>query len=106
MPDDPSPIVQVDVAVLMFIIGSVIPFITALVTKSAASSGTKALVALVLSVVGGVVTNLVENGGEGSVLQIASVAIGVYLSAQAVYLGTRNNAVGAVADKTAGVGLG
>lgn len=105
---DITPIVQVNVLILSFVAGSVVPLVVALLTKSAASQGTKAVVNLILSVVGGVVAFLIAHDGTASVLQVATVAVTAYLASGSTYshLWKPTGAITAVQAVAPNTGLG
>lgn len=78
-------VVQVDTTVLAFLAGTVIPLLTALVTKMNSSSGVKAVVNLVLSMAAGGVAYLVAHDGTGSVLDLIAAMVAVYLASGVSY---------------------
>ena len=73
-------VLEVDLTVLNFLIGSVIPLLTALLTKFSASSTIKAVFSLGLSIGVGVVNTLVAADGKASIGVLAASAITVYLA--------------------------
>lgn len=78
-------VIQVDMAVLAFLAGTVIPLLTAVVTRSQATSGLKAVVNLVLSMAAGGVAFLVANNGQGGVLELIASIVAVYLASGVSY---------------------
>lgn len=101
-------VIQVDMAVLAFLAGTVIPLLTALLTKLEASSGVKAVSNLVLSMAAGGVAYLVTNDGSGDLLELISAAVAVYLTSGVTYqnLWKPTGATLKLASSTANTGLG
>lgn len=101
-------LLQVDVTVLAFLSGSVVPLLTGLVTKIQASSRLKALVNLGLSVVSGCVAYLVTVDGSTTVLGLASAAISTYLASGLTYnnLWKPTGVAPAVQQATSDIGIG
>lgn len=102
-------VIRVAPAFLAFIVGSLMPLLTALLTKVNASSAVKGTLNLVLSIIGGVVSAFVTAGDAGlTVLQIGTAAIAAYLASQVAYSGLwkPTGATGAIADSSKGIGLG
>lgn len=103
-----STVITLDATVLSFLVGSVLPLLTALATKLNASSAVKGVVNLVLSVAGGVLAAFMANSGSLTLIEIASAAIVVYLGSGATYshlwkpLGTPQ----AIASATENKGVG
>ena len=82
-----STVITIDTVTLSFLVGSVMPLLTALATKLTATPTVKGMVNLLLSVAGGVLAAFVTNSGSLTYQEIAAAAIATYLSAQAVYSG-------------------
>lgn len=80
-----STVITLDATVLSFLVGSVMPLLTAFATKLKASSRIKGVVNLVLSVLGGVLAAFVANSGSLTLIEIASAAIVVYLASGSTY---------------------
>lgn len=76
---------QVDVAVLTFLVGTVVPLVTGLVTKLRSSSRLKAMTNLVLSVLGGVGAWLINAEGKTTVGGLASAIVTTYLASGVSY---------------------
>ncbi len=72
-------VLQVDVTVLNFIVGSLVPLLVAVFSKINASSSLKAILNLGLSVLGGVASALLLTDGETTFLGIATSVITVQL---------------------------
>lgn len=100
--------IQVDVTVLAFLAGTIIPLLTAILTKLNASSGVKAICSLILSMMAGAVAYLIAHDGNGDLLDLISAMVVVYLGAGASYqnfwkpTGTSLK----LAEATAGTGIG
>ena len=105
---DANTILEVDLTVLAFGAGTVIPLLTAVVTKMNSSSGVKATANLVLSVIAGGVAHLVTNEGSSTILELITAMAMVYLGSGVSYqnfwkpTGTSL----AVQRKTAAIGVG
>ena len=101
-------VLEVDVTLLAFLIGSVMPLLTGMVTKISASSRVKSVTNLVLSVLAGVLAHLMENTGKSTLLDLATAAITAYLAAGVTYqnLWKPAGTTAAVQNKTAGTGIG
>jgi hypothetical protein len=101
-------VLQVDLTVLNFIAGSLVPLAVGLVTKLNASSRLKAVVNLLLSVVTGVLTAMIAASGETTLALLASSAVTAYLSSGVSYnnLWKPTQVASAVQDVAPGVGLG
>lgn len=101
-------LVQVDVTVLNFIVGALVPLLVAVLSKVNASSGLKAVLNLGLSILAGVASTLLLTDGETTFLGIATSAITVYLASGVTYqnLWKPTAVAPAVAEKTSGFGLG
>ena len=76
---------HLNVALLSFITGSVIPLLVALVTKLNARSHIKAIANVVLSVVAGTVAYLVEHNGAANATQLVGAVIAAYLASGVTY---------------------
>lgn len=101
-------LIQVDVTVLAFVSGSLVPLLTALVTKLNAGSRLKALVNLGLSIVAGVVAYLVTVDGSTTVLGLLTAVISTYLASGVTYsnLWKPTGAAPALQSATADTGIG
>jgi len=101
-------LVQVDVTVLNFVAGSLVPLLVAVLSKINASSSLKAALNLGLSILGGVASSLLLTDGETTFLGIATSAITVYLASGVTYqnLWKPTAVAPAIAEKTSGFGLG
>lgn len=106
---DPSPTIHVDAALLVFLAGSLMPLLTALLTKLDASSKVKAILNLVLSIAAGVLAAFIAAGDAGlSVLQMLTAGITAYLSSQVTYSGLwrPTGTTARIGTSTSGFGLG
>lgn len=65
--------------------GTIIPLLTGLVTKFQASSQVKAVVNLVLSILAGGVSYLIENDGSGTWMELVTAMVAVYLASGVSY---------------------
>jgi hypothetical protein len=73
---------------VIFVLGTVIPFLNGLITKVSTSSAVKAIVSLLLSAVAGLVTVAITPGGGAVFSEQALVAAGLAFATQLVtYLG-------------------
>lgn len=101
-------VIQVDVTVLAFLAGTVIPLLTALVTKLQASSRVKAIVNLVLSLLAGSVAHLVAHDGQSNWMNLVTAMVAVYLASGVSYQNfwKPTGTSVAVQEKTSSVGLG
>lgn len=101
-------VIQVDVTAVAFIAGTIIPLLTALLTKARASSRVKSACTLVLSLATGVTAYLTLHDGRTTWQGLVTAAVGVYLAAGTTYqnawkpLGT----AAAVANLAPDAGLG
>lgn len=100
--------IAVDIPLLTFIVGSLIPLVVAVLTKANASSSVKATANVVLSVVGGVVAFLLAHDGEATGIELVTAAIAAYLASGVAYTHFHKptGLAPTVAAKTAGVGIG
>lgn len=100
--------IELDVLTLSLLVGTVVPLLVALVTKARASSTVKGVANLVLSFLAGGLAYLAANEGSAPWQEVAGAGLGAWtLSGVAFHnlwkpLGTTE----AVADATAGVGVG
>lgn len=78
-------VIELDVTVLAFLAGTVIPLLTALITKLRASSGVKAVCNLVLSVIAGGVAHLIANEGASTWMELVTAMVAVYLASGVSY---------------------
>lgn len=101
-------LIQVDVTLLTFLAGSLIPLLTAVVTKWRASSRLKAIVNLSLSVLAGVVAYLVGVEGETTVLGLLAAATTTYLASGTTYsnLWKPTGATSVLQQVTQDIGIG
>lgn len=103
--------IEIDLQWLNLLIGTLLPILVALVTKQHASPRAKALTLLFLSVLGGALTGIRDNGGSFE-LDVTLVNFAVtYITAVATYYGLwKPTAVagsgGAAAKVAPGVGVG
>jgi hypothetical protein len=111
--DDPvitsTDVLRVDPLLLSFLVGSLMPLLTALLTKVDASSAVKGTLNILLSIVGGGLAAFVSAGDAGlTTYQLLAACITAYLSSQALYTGFWRavGATRALASSTKGVGLG
>lgn len=96
-----STVITIDALALSFLVGSIMPLLTALATKLRASPSVKGVVNLVLSVLGGVLVAFQTNAGSLTIQEIAAAAIATYLSAQALYTGILRAPAAAIAASVA-----
>lgn len=103
--------IEVDVAALTFVVATLIPVLTALVTKAHASPGVKAVVTALLSAVAGAAS--VAIAGEGAIdVGHVAISIGVaWITAVSTHFGLLKpvgvtGAEGAVAQSTRRIGIG
>lgn len=101
--------IQVDLSLLNFVVGFVIPLLVGLITKLRASSGLKASMNLALSVVGGAIVTVIE--ADGTIEDWKQFLTGIvmtWLISQTSYTGLwKPNGVSAkVQEATANTGLG
>ena len=101
-------IVQVDVTVLNFVVGSLVPLLVAVFSKIHASSSLKATLNLGLSILAGATSSLLLTDGESTALGIATSAITVYLASGVTYqnLWKPTAVAPALAEHTSGFGFG
>lgn len=101
-------VLTIDTVTLSFLVGSLMPLLTALATKLNASSGLKGIVNMVLSIAGGVLAAFVTADGSLTLYQVSAAAIATYLSAQTVYTGLLRplGAPQAIQNATPNAGLG
>lgn len=100
--------IEVDVTVLTFVAGSILPLLTGLLTKLKASSKVKSLMNLGLSLVGGAVAYLVAHNGQAD-FQSLFMAVGtVYLASGTSYnnLWKPTGVAERVQNATANIGVG
>lgn len=101
-------IIQLDVTVVTFVLGSLVPLVVALATKLNASSSLKAAVNVVLSIIVGVGGYLLANDGETTLLALAGAAITAYLASGVTYqnLWKPTGTAPEIQLKTRNVGIG
>lgn len=107
--DDQSPVIHLDQAFLVLVVGSVMPFLTSLLTKSGASSKLKGVLNLVLSVVGGIAAAFLSAGDAGlTTYQILTAGFAAYAAGQILYTGVwrPTGATAALNNATSTFGLG
>lgn len=103
--------IEVDVAALTFVVGTLIPVLVALVTKAHASPGVKAVITALLSAVAGAASLAIAGEGKIDVAHVA-VSIGVaWFTAITTHFGLLKpvgvtGAEGAVAQSTRRIGVG
>jgi len=103
--------IQVDVAALTFVAGTLIPVLVALVTKAHASAGVKAVVNALLSAIAGVATVAVAQEGRLDIGHVL-VAIGVtWFTSVTTHFGLLKpicvtGADGAIQQSTRRIGIG
>ena len=78
-------IVQVDVVLLNFLVGSLIPLVTALLTRFNASSAAKTAVNVTTSLLAGTGGYLLLHDGKASVVALATHAIAAFLASGVTY---------------------
>lgn len=78
---------MLDLSVAQVILAVVLPALVALVTKNVTHSGTKALILLALSVVTGVLTDVVAQGGDWNVQTVVGSAFGQFALAVVAHYG-------------------
>lgn len=78
---------NIDVALLTFVSGSLIPFITGILTKSTARSAVKAVVSAILAIAVAVVSYLTDFQGVSDWKTALFVGLGALLAQGAIYQG-------------------
>jgi chromate transport protein ChrA len=78
-------VIEVDVAALAMLAGTIIPLLTGLLTKLKASSQVKALVAAVLSIAAGVVTELQMGDGKSTLAALVVAGLAAYTTSGVSY---------------------
>lgn len=98
--------VEVDVAYLSILAGTVLPILVGLVTRKVTHSGVKATVLALLSAATGLVSTAIEGGGLVTKESLIAAAV-AWVTAVASYFGfwKPTGAAGRVQDKTANVGV-
>lgn len=103
--------ITLDVTYLNLILAVALPAIVALVTRRLASPGVKALVLALLTILAGVIQQVINNNGTFSVKETVGTILVQFVSAVALHYGllkpigvTGTN--GALQRATAGVGIG
>lgn len=109
--DDPvitsTDVLRIDPLLLSFLVGSVMPLLTALLTKVDASSAVKGVLNLILSCAAGAIAAFVTAGDAGlTTYQLLAAIIATYLSSQATYTGLWRATGATRALATKGVGSG
>jgi hypothetical protein len=79
--------VSLDLSVAQVILAVVLPAVVALVTKTVTHSGTKALVLLALSIVSGVLTDVLAQGGDWDLQTALGSAVGQFALAVVAHYG-------------------
>jgi hypothetical protein len=103
--------IQVDVAALTFVVSTLIPVLTALVTKAHAHSGVKAVITALLSAVAGAATIAIAHEGQVDPGHVAvSIAV-AWFTAVTTHFGLLKpvgvtGGLGAVAQSTRRIGVG
>lgn len=100
--------IEVDVVALSFVVGTLIPILVGIVTKSRASSAVKATANALLSAIAGYIVVAIKADGA---IDLYSALLGIgmtWVSSVGTYFGFLKPAgvSGAVQDATAGVGVG
>ena len=93
---------------IVFLSGSLVPLFVAVLARANASSSTRALLNVILSIVAGVIAFLSQHAGVASFLDLASAAVAAYLAAVASYhsLWKPTGVTGAINAKTPNVLIG
>lgn len=101
-------VIQVDVTVLTFLAGTIVPLLTAVITKLRAPSHLKSIVNLAISALAGVVAYGIAHEGAFDVMGLVSAGVTTYLASGVSYqnLWKPTGAALAVQKATAGIGLG
>lgn len=101
-------VLQLDVVTVTFILGTVIPLLTGLITKAKTSPGVKAAVNLVLSIAAGVGAAIVQVKGSITVGQIITAISTTYIASGSTYshLWKPSGAVDKVAAIAPDTGIG
>jgi hypothetical protein len=101
-------VIQVDVTVLTFALGTVIPLLVGLVTKLTATAQLKSILNLVISVAAGVLAVWIQAGGTITLMMLATAAFTTYMASQVTYHGLwkPTGAVDAISAATPNLGLG
>lgn len=100
--------IQVDTAAVAFVLGSLVPFVTGIVSHLEAPAWFLAVVNFALSVVVGVGTAFQTNNGSLTWQQIATATFAVFIASGVSYnhLWKPTGLADAVQNKTAGIGVG
>lgn len=101
-------LLEVDVTLLTFVLGSLVPLLTAVLTKVRASSGVKAIVNVLLSVVTGTASYWLLHDGKSTLVGLATAAITAYLASGVTYehLWKPTNVAPSLHKNTAEFGVG
>ena len=101
-------IIQLDVTVVTFVLGSLVPLVVALATKLNASSSVKAVVNVVVSVTVGVCGFLLAHDGATTPLALVGAVITAYLGSGVSYqhFWKPTGVAPAIQASTANVGIG
>lgn len=100
--------IELDVTVVAFIVGTVMPLLTAVLTKLSASSGIKAIVNLALSAGAGVLALFTASGGKTTWYEIVGAVVAAYLASGVSYqnLWKPLKVAPALQESTQGFGVG
>lgn len=77
--------IHANLALVSFAVGTVIPLLVALLTKLNASGKVKGVLNLVLSVLGGALTYLLDHSGSASYVQLLNAVVLTYLASGVSY---------------------
>lgn len=100
--------VTVGIPVLSFFLGAIIPLLVAIVTKTSASSGVKAIANVALCILTGVIQHLLAAGGSSTWVDITQAAIAAFVASVTSYhsFWRPTGVAPALAQSTASVGIG
>jgi hypothetical protein len=105
---DTNQVVQIDPVAITYIVGVLIPLITAIFTKEVASSRIKALFTFMQTIITGVLTGVLAVDGDLTVGMILSLVVNTLVAAVASYYGVLKptGVAPALAARTANFGVG
>lgn len=84
----PTTTITLDAQVFAFLAGVVLPFLTAIMAKNTASSGTKAVINLILSGIAGTIAVLATNAGHAITAKELVIVVGTaWITAVATHFG-------------------
>lgn len=100
--------ITLDVPTLTLLVGTVVPFLVALVSKEVASSRLKGVLNAALSAVGGALVVLLDNGGTANLNELINAGVFTFITSVATYYGIwkPSGATAKVAEKTGKFGVG